>query len=56
MELEISKSIMHDDDIITSEDGLIFNPYNSNNMEITLNDVQSILRSYGINTKINNIE
>lgn len=55
MELEISKSIMHDDDIITSEDGLIFNPYNSNNMEITLNDVQSILQKYGVPDKVHNI-
>ena len=35
--------IAHDDDIIRSEDGLIFNPYNSLNVEITLNDVQSCL-------------
>ena len=32
-----------DDDIIKTEDGLIFNPYNSLNIKITLNEVQSIL-------------
>ena len=50
------KNINHDDDIIKSDEGLIFNPYNNNNNEITLNDVQSILSRYGVNYKINNIE
>ena len=45
-----------DDDIIKTEDGLIFNPYNSLNTEITLNDVQSILTRYGLPTKVHNIE
>ena len=48
--------ILNDDDIIKSEDGLIFNPYNNNNNEITLNNVQSILSRYNINYKVNNIE
>lgn len=47
--------IAHDDDIIKSEDGLVFNPYNSNNVEITLSQVQSILSKYGIPTNIDNI-
>ena len=42
------KNIIHDDDVIKAEEGLIFNPYNSLNIEITLNDVQSILTKYGI--------
>ena len=42
------RSILHDDDIIRGEDGLIFNPYNPLNVEITLNDVQSILTKYGV--------
>ena len=37
---------MNDEDIIKSEDGLIFNPYNPLNTEITLNDVQFILKKY----------
>jgi dsRNA-specific ribonuclease len=45
-----------DDDIIRTEDGLIFNPYNPLNTEITLSDVQSILTRYGLPTKVNNIE
>lgn len=46
-----------DDDIYNGENGeLIFNPYNEENKEITLNEVQSILKKYGIDTKINNFE
>jgi dsRNA-specific ribonuclease len=55
MELEIAKSIMHDDDIVKSDDGLIFNPYNQNNLEITLNEVQSILQKYGVPDTVHNI-
>jgi len=47
--------ISNDDDIIKSEDGLIFNPYNSNNTKITLNQVQSILTRYGVPSKVHNI-
>ena len=52
----IEFKILNDDDIIKSEDGLIFNPYNPNNNEITLNDVQSILARYGVPGVIDNIE
>ena len=46
-----------DDDIIKNEnDILIFNPYNPLNVEISLNDVQSILKRYGVPCKINNFE
>ena len=47
--------ITHDDDIIKSDEGLIFNPYNSNNVEITLSQVQSILTKYGIPGKVDNL-
>jgi dsRNA-specific ribonuclease len=50
------KAIIQDGDIIQSEEGLIFNPYNHLNKEITLSEVQSILRKYGIFAKINNFE
>lgn len=43
------------DDVVLSEDGLVFNPYNSLNTEITLNEVQSILSSYGLPPKVYNI-
>jgi len=45
-----------DGDIIKTDEGLVFNPFNSLNKEITLNDVQSILKRYGINAKVNNLE
>ena len=51
----MDKAILHDDDIINSEEGLIFNPYNSLNIEITLSEVQSILTKYGVPGTVNNI-
>jgi dsRNA-specific ribonuclease len=48
----------HDEDIMYNENGgLVFNPYNENNVEITLSEVQSILLKYGLPTdKIVNME
>jgi dsRNA-specific ribonuclease len=48
--------LLHDDDIIKGEDGLIWNPYNPQNAEITLNEVQSILTHYGLPATIYNLE
>ena len=45
-----------DDDIIEVDDELVFNPYNPLNLEITLNDVQSILNRYGIPGKVHNLD
>jgi dsRNA-specific ribonuclease len=45
----------HDDDIIKSEEGLIFNPYNPQNIKIKLNDVQSILSKYNIPPVVHNL-
>jgi dsRNA-specific ribonuclease len=50
------KNVLHDDDIIKSEDGLVFNPYNPLNVEITLNEVQSILTKYGVPGIVKNVE
>jgi dsRNA-specific ribonuclease len=50
-----NKEINRDDDIIRTEDGLIFNPYNSLNVKITLSEVQSILSKYGLPPTIDNI-
>ena len=47
---------MNDDDVIRTDEGLIFNPYNPLNTEIRLNNVQSILTKYGIPPKVFNIE
>ena len=46
----------NDDDIIRSEEGLIFNPYNPENREITLSEVQSILTRYNIPNTVHNLE
>lgn len=46
-----------DGDIYDGDNGaLIFNPFNEENKEITLSEVQSILKRYGIDAKINNFE
>jgi len=50
------KSILQDGDVTKCGDSLIFNPFNPENNEITLNDVQSILKRYGVNTSIHNLE
>ena len=47
--------ISNDGDIIKTDEGLIFNPFNPLNIKITLNDVQSILTKYKIPGKVNNI-
>ena len=50
-----NKEIIRDDDIIRTDEGLVFNPYNSLNIKITLSEVQSILSKYGLPTTIDNI-
>ena len=50
------KSLLQDGDVTKSGDTLIFNPFNSENSEITLNDVQSILNRYGITAPVHNLE
>lgn len=53
---EDMKTLLHDDDVTKSMDEeLIFNPYNSLNREITLNEVQSILKRYGVPGKVHNL-
>jgi len=46
----------HDDDLIKTEDGLVFNPYNPLNVKITLNEVQSILSKYGLPPVVRNLD
>ena len=50
------KSILQDGDVTKCGEQLIFNPFNNENCEITLNDVQSILKRYGITAPVHNIE
>jgi dsRNA-specific ribonuclease len=50
------KSLVQEGDVYKGDDGLVFNPFNPNNHEITLNEVQSILNVYGITAKVHNLE
>jgi dsRNA-specific ribonuclease len=47
--------LSHDDDLIKTDEGLIFNPYNPLNVKITLCEVQSILSKYGLPTNVDNM-
>ena len=50
------KSLTQDGDVIKCGEKLIFNPFNPENKEITLNEVQSILNKHGITAKVHNLE
>jgi dsRNA-specific ribonuclease len=50
------KTLLHDDDVVRGEEGLVFNPYNPLNVEITLNDVQSILKEYSVPPNVVNMD
>ena len=52
---ENNKLIINNDDIINTESGLLFNPYNPVNKEISQNNIQAILSKYGITSEITNI-
>lgn len=45
-----------DYDLIKTEEGLVFNPYNPVNIKITLSDVQSILTNYGLSPNVRNLK
>jgi dsRNA-specific ribonuclease len=55
-EMDDLKTILQDGDVTKCGDHLIFNPFNNENSEITLNDVQSILNRYGIKAPVHNLE
>jgi len=54
--MNINNEIDIQDDLSNSSDDELYNPYNPLNIEITLNDIQSILRSYGLPTTVHNLE
>tara|TARA_Y100000591_G_scaffold46852_1_gene35238 strand:- start:10819 stop:11880 length:1062 start_codon:yes stop_codon:yes gene_type:complete len=49
-------NIKNDQDIITTNDGLIFNPYNNKNQEITKSDIIGILNKFNIHSTPFNIK
>jgi dsRNA-specific ribonuclease len=51
------KNIYNDDDIIrVDEDRYVFNPYNTENVEVTLADIEAILVKYGVPSQVHNLE
>ena len=51
------KNIYNDDDIIRVDgDRYIFNPYNTENIEVSLVDVEGILTRYGVPSQVHNFE
>ena len=53
---EKEKLLLQDDDIIKTDEGLVFNPYNPNNIEITKKDVETILRNCGLPGIVHNLD
>ena len=49
-------NINHDDDIIKTPEGLIFNPYNPLNIKITEADIKLLLGAYGLPLYVRNLE
>jgi dsRNA-specific ribonuclease len=56
MDADTYKLLSSEEDVSSLDGGLVFNPFNPDNKEITLNEVQSILRSYGVEAKVHNLE
>ena len=55
--MTISKNdIISEQELEHTEEGLIFDPFNPVNKEITLNDVQCILKTYGLPPKVHNLK
>ena len=55
MEGDREKKITQDDDVVKSDQGLIFDPYNPLNREAALGDVEGVLTRYGVPGKIHNL-
>lgn len=55
-ESDLYKQIINDDDVIKTNENLIFNPYNSLNKEITENQIKGILTAYGLPPIVHNID
>ena len=49
------KSLIQEDDVTSTENGLIFNPFNNENIEIKEHEIKDILQKYGLPPFINNI-
>lgn len=49
------KSLIQEDDVTSTENGLVFNPYNDENIEIKEHEVKEILQRYGLPPFIDNL-
>lgn len=49
------KSLIQEDDVTSTENGLVFNPYNDDNIEIKEHEVKEILQRYGLPPFIDNL-
>ena len=49
-----TKTLLQDGDVQKDDGELIFDPFNSNNREITENEVCDILKKYGVPDKVHN--
>jgi dsRNA-specific ribonuclease len=52
---KVDKEILNDGDVQKENEELVFNPYNSNNIEIKESQVCDILKKYGVPDKVHNI-
>ena len=52
---ENKKLIAHDNDISQQADEMVFNPFNPLNKEVRRNDIENILKKYGLPPRITNI-
>lgn len=51
----MDKQIVNDGDLVKENDNLVFNPYNSENIDIPIHEIQTILTKYGVPDKVHNI-
>ena len=53
--INMQKTLQQDGDIIQTDEEMIFNPYNEKNIEITQDEINSILKNYGVPDMVHNI-
>ena len=51
-----TKSLLQDGDILKDQDELIFDPFNSNNLEVSKTQIEEILKQYGVPDNVHNLE
>ncbi len=56
MEGDRERKIQNDDDVVQTDEGLVFDPFNPINKEITADQVSAILRKYNVPDKVHNLQ